>query len=133
MSIKYYPIKSVLIKGILNSPNESDKLIYKLCPVTEFSEGLWNLSIVSLFYNCRITTNVKDFYSVSCNLVKAQKFSSQNEVESYEQPLTTFYLESMPTNSKKLTYFEKNWFHINSLSNELTFTVTNETNKVYSL
>ena len=129
MSIKYFPMKSVLIKGILNSVNESDKLLYKLCPITEFSDGHWNLCVVSLFYNCR-TTNIKDYFSVSCNLVKAQKFSNENEVESYQEPLVTFYLESTATNSKKNIYFDKNWFHINSLSNELTFTLTNETNNV---
>ena len=90
MSIKYYPIKSVLIKGILNSPNESDKLIYKLCPVTEFSEGLWNLSIVSLFYNCRITTNVKDFILSVVILLKLKNFQVKMKLKAMNNLLQHF-------------------------------------------
>ena len=114
------PIKSVVISG-----NLLDGISYKLCPITEFSEGVWNLTLSSLGYYCNIP-DIDNICSVSCNLVTAQKYNSNNEVELYEQPFGIFILKQGP---KKTFTFEKTWFYINSLSSELNVTVKNEQNQ----
>ena len=120
---RYYPIKSVLLKGRLQR-----NLTYKLCPGMEFSEGLWNLSLVSFTYSLidsQLTT--REVFSISYNQVKGQKISNSNEIENYDQPLNTFVLDHKV--KTKVIYFEKLWFHINAVSNELKFSFQNETNE----
>ena len=75
------PIKSVLLIGKVSSA-----LIYRLCPSTEFSEGVWNLCLSSIAYSCT-TPNIEELCSISCNMVKSQRFNQEFIVESYEQPL----------------------------------------------
>ena len=125
MTYRYFSPKSVLLKGSIK-----DFIVYKLCPITEFSEGTWQLSIVSLAYKVLpIVNEINDFFTVSCNLIKGQKYSTSNEVENYELPLSTFILENKPTTlTQRIIYFEKNWFHINALSSELKIRLNNENN-----
>ena len=125
MSLRYYLLKSVILKGKIK-----DKIVYKLVPSTEFSEGVWNLSIVSVSY-CIVTPlnrqHVKDIFSISCNIVKGQKLSASNEIENYNMPLNTFLID---TNlEKNLTYFAAHWFQINAVSNEVKFSIKNESNE----
>ena len=82
------PIKSVIISGNLRN----NKIVYKLCPVTEFSCGVWNIAIKGLSYNCKID-NYKEVCKISCNLVKGQKFNKYFEVQTYQQPFGSFILE----------------------------------------
>ena len=129
MSLKYFPIKSVILKGALNS-TERKEIVYRLCPINEFSDGVWNLSISSLCYSVKpMAIEIKDTFTLSCNFVKGQKLSLSHQVETYEQPLSMFILQNVQNKvSKNIIYFEKQWFHINSLSNELRFTLNNEDN-----
>ena len=53
---KKAPIKSIVITGNLNNTD----LKYQLCPVNEFSEGVWNVAILSIAYLCSIQ-NFKEF------------------------------------------------------------------------
>jgi hypothetical protein len=115
-----YPNKSVFLQGPITK-----KLVYKLCPSTEFSEGTWKLSLASISYST-IEQNNKDVFSITCNVVKSQKLSSSNEVENYDQTLNTFLLD---TNKKRHTiYFNPHCFHINAISNEIKFDIKNVTN-----
>jgi hypothetical protein len=115
-------VKSVILSGNLNVKNS---LKYKLCPnSTEFSQGLWNISIPSISFSCH-ERNVKELCQVSCNFVKAQRWSQNNEIESYEEPLGMFLLET----GSKTIYLDKIWFKLNSDSNELYLHVTN-TNEI---
>ena len=83
------PVKSVIINGKINNP-----ITYKLFPSTEFSEGVWNISLVSISYTCA-TSDVEELCSVSCNMVKSQKLKDDSyTVESYEQPFGVFLLSS---------------------------------------
>jgi hypothetical protein len=120
MSLKNFTIKSALLQGPIKK-----KLVYQLCPSTEFSEGVWNLSIASVSYSTNNPDDKKDIFSISCNVVKSQKLSSSNEIENYNQPLNTFLIE---TKKKQTIYFNAHWFRINAISNELKFTIKNETN-----
>jgi hypothetical protein len=53
----------------------------KLCPnSTEFSQGLWNVSIPSISFSCN-ERNVKEVCQFSCNFVKSQRWSKNNEIE----------------------------------------------------
>ena len=83
------PIKSVIISANL----KDSKLIYKLCPVTEFSNGVWNIAVKSISFSCGIE-NYKELCKISCNLVKSQKLNNFFQVESYEQPFGVFSLEN---------------------------------------
>lgn len=121
MSTYDFPIKSVVIVGNLNS-----SLKYKLCPLTEFSEGKWNMCLYSAAYSCNIN-DVNSICSISCNLVKAQKYNLNNEIELYEQPLGICQIQSVV--SKRTFNYEKTWFYINSLSNELEISIKNESNQ----
>ena len=120
MSVRYYPIKSVFIQGTIK-----EKLVYQLCPSTEFSEGIWNLCLVSLSYSNTTTNDYKGIFVISSNVVKSQKFSVSKEVENYDQPLNSFLLDS--SLKKNTIYFQKNWFHINAISNEIKFHIRNQT------
>jgi hypothetical protein len=111
------PIKSVIISGNLNVKNS---VKYQLCPSTEFSEGLWNISVASIAFTCR-EQNVREHCNLSCNLVKAQKFSDRQEVQSYQQPFALFMLET----GIKTIQFDKTWFLINCVSNELKISIEN--------
>jgi hypothetical protein len=119
MSIRHFALKSVILKGDLG-----ETISYKLCPATEFSEGVWTIALNSITYTSLSSIKVKDNFSISCNLVKGQKISKSNEVESYDQPLTSFLFES--EKKKDTIYLNKNWFQINAVSNELKFILTNE-------
>lgn len=79
--------KSVLIKGRLKN------LQYQLCPNTEFSSGLWSMSLSSIYYECK-DQNVTTLCSVSSNFVRSQGYSANNSINTYEQPMTLFLLES---------------------------------------
>ena len=128
MAYKYFPMKSVILKGTLKRG-----LVYRLYPNTEFSEGLWNLTILSISYSLNVN-NINDIFSVCCNLVKAHKISQLNEVENYEQPLGVFHLKNIQNEAetKKVIYFDKHWFQINALSNEVKFILKNETNENFN-
>ena len=94
-------IKSVVLKGeIKNFIN------YQLCPSTEFSEGVWNLCINSIAYSCT-TENVNELCSISANMVKSQKINDEFMVQTYEQPLALFLLNTKP--SKNIRYFGKSF------------------------
>jgi hypothetical protein len=121
MPLAYFPIKSVIIKGSIK-----EKLVYNLCPSTEFSEGVWNLSLVSASFSAPVLNeNVKAIFSISCNVVKSQKISSSNEVENYNQPLNTVLIDTSV--NKNITHFNTHWFYINAISNVVKFYFKNET------
>ena len=107
------PVKSIIISG-----NSKNQIIYKLYPDTEFSQGVWYISIPTVAYSSKVP--VKQMCSVSCNLVKSQRIKNNYEVECYEQPFGIFMLEST---SEKITNFSNNWLYINALSNELKITI----------
>jgi hypothetical protein len=110
-------LKSIIISGNLNVKNS---LTYKLCPNnTEFSQGIWNISIPSISYSCE-DQNVKEICQFSCNFVKSRRWS-KGQIESYEQPFGMFLLES----TSKTIAFEKTWFLMNADSNELIINVKN--------
>ena len=94
------PIKSVLITGNLKNSD----LKYILCPSTEFSAGVWHMCISSVAYSSNIA-QIKELCEISCNLVKAQKYSASSyEVESYNQPFAIFLLEDSKS-KKNAVYF----------------------------
>jgi hypothetical protein len=110
--------KSVIISGNLN---RNQALTYKLCPnSTEFSQGLWHVSIPSISYNC-YQRNVNELCQFSCNFVKSQRWNQRNEIESYQQPFGVFLLET----STKTISFDQKWFKLSSDTNELIVNLTN--------
>ena len=133
MSIRYFPIKSVILQGTLNHQNQNE-IVYRLCPINEFSEGVWHISVSTLSYVIKpIATEIRDIFSLSCNFVKGQKLSNSNVIENYELPLSMFLCKNVQGKfTKSIINFEKQWFHINALSNELKFSLTNQDNLIYN-
>ena len=85
------PIKSVIVSG-----NLLNQLVYKLCPSSEFSEGVWNIKISSIGYSCDVP-NFKEICEISCNLVKSQRYNKSFQVELYDEPFIIFVLETQKT------------------------------------
>ena len=123
--MSYYEVHSAPLKSVIISGNLNNSVVYKLCPITEFSEGIWNLTLLSVGYSCNVP-NFNSVCSLSCNLITSSKFNSNFEVELYEQPLGMFLIKSGPPATIN---FEKTWFHINTLSNELKISIKNERNR----
>ena len=105
------PIKSIVISGNLQS-----SIKYQLCPPSEFRQGVWNICLSSVGVSC-VIPNVKELCSVSCNVVNAQKYNKNNEVEVFEQPLGMLLIES----GTKIENFDKTWFYMNTFANEVIF------------
>ena len=83
-------IKSVLLKGNF----KENQLTYHPCPSSEFSSGAWNLCVNSISYKCN-NQNFKSHCSISCNFVRGQKFSeNQDSVLTYQLPLHLFLIET---------------------------------------
>ena len=92
------PIKSIAISGNL----KNNDLKYILCPSTEFSEGVWYISISSVAFSTK--TTIGEICEISCNLVKGQKYKKDSyEVELYNQPFGVFLFEAA-TQKKKIVY-----------------------------
>ena len=92
------PIKSVVISGNL----KNNDLKYILCPSTEFSEGVWYISISSVAFSTK--TIISEICQISCNLVKAQKYRKDSyEIELYNQPFGVFLFEAASP-IKKIVY-----------------------------
>ena len=108
------PIKSVIITG-----NSKSQITYKLHPDTEFSQGVWYISVSSLAYSSNIELN--ELFSVSCNLVKSHRIVNNYEVQCYEQPFGMFLLKSPSKNV--INFGDSKWLYINALSNELKITI----------
>jgi hypothetical protein len=110
------PIKSVVVSGNLKST-----IKYLLCPPTEFRTGVWNISLSSIATSCH-TRNVKEICTISCNMVNADKYNKNNEVEVFEQPLAMTLIES---DKPKVQNLDKTWFYMNTFANELIVNVRN--------
>ena len=93
-------IVTIVLKGKINND-----IIYRLCPSTEFSEGVWNLCLLSIAFSC--ASNINELCSISCNMVKSQKLNEEYSVECYEQPLGMCLLNS--EKSKNIHYFGKSF------------------------
>ena len=68
--------------------------------------------------SCHSVVDQKVLCSVSSNVSVDQKYSKEGEIETYEQPLVTFYLSVRP-NEKISTRFYPMWFNINRQSDTL--------------
>ena len=93
---KEAPLKSLTIFG-----NLQNRVSYKLCPINEFSEGVWNICVNSLFVKCK-TPDYNEVCEVSCNLSKAQKFNEFGQVEWYQQPFGIFIISNGNNDIMKL-------------------------------
>lgn len=93
------PIKSVIVNGNLKSG-----LTYNLCPISEFSEGAWNICVSAIAFSFKIQ-NFNELCDISCNLVKSQKFNASYEVERYNQSLNIFHLKCSENEKKNVVRF----------------------------
>lgn len=93
------PIKSVVVSG-----NLKKGLTYLLYPLTEFSEGAWNICVSAVAFNFK-TENFNELCGISCNLVKAQKFNASHEVECYDEILNIFQMKCSQEDKKNVVRF----------------------------
>lgn len=109
--------KSVQIKANLSR----EKLKYRPFPTNEFSDIYSQIAVNNVTFYCQ--KNLNTICTISCNLIKSQKFTKSYEIESYELPLQSFELKTIETGSYKCIRFNPNWFSINSLAEELIFSI----------
>jgi len=109
--------KSVQIKANL----KTETLIYKPYPSTEFNNTYKFIAIESVAYYAN--EEIDNVCTLSCNFVKSQGYNERNEVSSFEQPLKSFLINSNKKFQQK--NFNIIWYVINSVSEDLKFTVRN--------
>lgn len=73
--------KSICIQG--NLKNQPIK--YKLCPSDEFSRGRWAVAIASVAFTSK--QNVNLCCQITSNFTVKQRYSKEDLVESFEEPL----------------------------------------------
>jgi len=111
-------VKSVRVTGNL----KNDNFIFRPFPSDELNHFRF-VSINSVSWFCE--ENVNEILTVSCNMIKSQKYSSGfGEIITEEHPLVTFQLKSQ-NNMSNCVRFPLSWFTINSLSDKLQFTFKN--------
>lgn len=110
-------IKYVQCIGNLKENN----VIYKLCPTNEFSTGVWQMAISC--FCCETEEDINEFCNISSNSCVGQRISSSGQVETYEQPLGTVYLNlKKATTKKSINRFSfPLWLTINRISEEIHF------------
>ena len=108
------PCKSIIISGNL----KDEKLKYQLCPVNEFSEGVWNITVLSIGYSSAVK-NFKEHCQISCNLCKSQRFNDSFEIELYEEPFGLFALEE----GRHTVYFRKKENNFKYVNNFITINI----------
>lgn len=81
------PTKCVEIKANLKNSFPT----YRLCPNSEFSTGQWMLAITSICCEA-IAEDINSFCTVSSNFCVSERYSASGQVEIYQQPLTTIYV-----------------------------------------
>lgn len=116
MSNFVYVKKCVQIKANLST----ETLTYKPYPSNEFNNSYKFIAIESVAYYAN--EDIDNICTLSCNFVKSQAYNERNEVSSFEQPLKSFLINSRKFQQKN---FNIVWYLINSVSEELKFTVRN--------
>lgn len=109
---------------------KSEKIIYKLCPNTEFSNGDWEISVSSLCVSSAVEES--NFWTISCNFSVNKKISHKGEFEIYEQPLATVFINLKAGNKSINRFSYPLWLKINRISDSITFTFSqnSSTNKI---
>jgi len=115
-------VKSVAIRGNL----KKGKLSYKPFPAQEFFQLKW-ISIGSIAFIAKDQVNT--VCTISCNFVKSQCFDSESRPQSYEEPLQSFLISNK---NYQLNRYSFNWFLMNSITEELIFTIRNFENQKVS-
>lgn len=110
----------IVTKSIVLQGNFKDKIIYY--PIEdEFQTKYSLLAIGNVSYRCQPKVNVAAV--VTCNYVTGHRYSvTEKRVENYELPLTVFQLKTT-TESVSVTRITPVWYHINSRSEKLLFSV----------
>jgi hypothetical protein len=120
-------VKTIIVKGTITNPFLSAKLV----PANDISKGRWNICVSRLIYHLKNDVFIDDkkvlaqeVCSLSTNLVKGSKFTSQNEVATVFQELNMFILQGKK-NDKKMINFDSKWSLINNISDELRLYINN--------
>jgi hypothetical protein len=112
-----FPIKSFILKGNLNVLKSN--LTYNLLNVQSVSlkKNLWELCIKDVAFENKTNANISQFVHIHCNLVhdlRLQEFKTQNYL-----PSIASVLFKATNREKKIVYFEKTWFEVNTPNDEI--------------
>lgn len=102
--------KSIVVSGNLKNL----KLGYRLCPSTEFSAGLWNVTVSSLC--CEARVDIDAFCTITSNFCVSKKYSSNGQVETYQEPFGTFHIQVRSGKKQMITNTNPIWLEMNRLS-----------------
>ena len=130
-------IKTLTLKGNL----KNNSISASLYPISDFSQGRWNICISQLIYHLRnevkiddVTQSVKEICGVSTNLVKTTKVNSSNQLETVYQNLNLFLVQGQK-NEKRQVNFDKTWSLVNNFSEEIKLYISEltENSQTFSL
>ena len=101
--------KSIFLKGNLSDINSI--LSYPLTRV-DFGKSTWLLCVKDIAYENKTNENFSYFGQIECNLVRDFR-DFQKSSHSYMPNIASFLLKAT-SREKKIVYFEKSWFLINT-------------------
>ena len=103
--------KTIQIRANLSRAKPS----YRLCPSNEFVNGSWNIAVLSACFECNESLDI--FGTISTNFCVNKRYSKDGQIESYQEPLATFHLQSdLNKTTKVIKNFNPVFLEINSLS-----------------
>jgi hypothetical protein len=115
-----YPIKSVVLKGNLNTSNST--LSYNLINVHSAAckKNIWEICVKEVGYHNKSNATISQFAQIQCNLVhdlRLKDLQTQNYL-----PSIASVLIKATNQERKIVYFEKTWFEINTPNDEIRLT-----------
>lgn len=121
---EYGPIKSILVNGNVKKLNGELKV---KIPFEEIRQGLWQLCILNVAYEASEKVNL--ISSISTNYITDVRYNQSDIIETYSPSLALILLKNTSTTEfKAVQQFEKNWFFVNNLSEQLILNFQNVKN-----
>jgi hypothetical protein len=112
-------IKSVSLKGNLSDPRCT--LSYSLG--NDSKNSIFQLCIKDIAFENKSNNNISSLAQVKCNLVKDLR-QFDYSTQSFLPTIASVLFKVTPT-EKKITYFEKTWFLVNSQDDVIKISFTN--------
>ena len=115
-----FPIRSVILKGNLITLNST--LTYNLLNVQAVAskKHVWEICVKEIGYENKTNASISQFAQIQCNLIhdiRLHDFKTQSYL-----PSIACLLLKAANREKKIVYFEKTWFEVNTPNDEIRLT-----------
>ena len=112
-------IKSISLKGNLSDPLCTLKYDLKI----DCKNSLLQVCVKDISFENKSNGNISLFAQVKCNLVKDSR-QFQLSTQSFLPSIASVLFKVSPAD-KKITYFEKTWFYVNTPDDEIKISFVN--------